>query len=109
MSKNPLKRVKTLAAWVRKQMPDKRRGIPKLLVGAAVIGAIVGCVWMYITAAAITYGVSFPISWTCAAYISCPVIWLCGPNFLAVVAGNALLYAVCASILRRLLVQKTLA
>jgi hypothetical protein len=59
------------------------------------MGATVAFVWMYLAAAAITYGVSFPDTWNLAAHISCPVIKIVGLNFWPVVLGNAFFYFAC--------------
>lgn len=67
----------------------------RALIIAATMGATVAFVWLYLAAAAITYGVSFPDTWNRAAYISCPVIKIVGLNFWPVVVGNAFFYFAC--------------
>jgi len=62
----------------------------------------VAFMWMYLAAAAITGGISFPASWNWAAYISTPTIKLFGLRFWPVVLGNGAFYAICTWILYRL-------
>jgi hypothetical protein len=78
----------------------------RALIIAATMGATIALVWMYLAAAAITYGVSFPEAWNLAAYISCPVIKIVGLNFGPVILGNAFLYFACTWIVFAFIEQK---
>jgi hypothetical protein len=72
-------------------------------LSGAVAGATVAFFWMHMASAAIAYGVSFPASWSLAAYISCPAIALFSLHFWLVTIGNAMIYAGFASIMQRII------
>jgi hypothetical protein len=73
---------------------------------AAMIGATVGLVWMYLAGAALAYGVSFSTLWNLAAYITCPVIILVGLRFWPVILGNSFIYFACTWIVFDLVRRK---